>query len=475
MSILKIGLFLAAVFASSSSVNGENVNGLVRKNPELTGFSAFLDALGISPGLGETVFAPTNAAFSDFGVAHPRLWELYQKPEWFLHLREILLWHLVTEGAFTDAQIFDGGRTQMEVSKGNITIDQRTSSFDGLHRSAIFEPNLTASDGIVHVVSEVIIPPYMRLSIIDQMLKDQSLKFAFSTMANLALYALLDEEIEKIFEDGLTMLVPLNIRFLRAEVNVIQLLTPESFEYTRDFVLCHVIGDNLYESTVFAIHQENEIEQMLVKSWLGTDMWVTTTDNRLRFQSIDVKLPDQLASNGYVSKLCGKWIHYLCAKNSHLFVLLFCFSLFHGMDFPLFPPYCSDFLFFSPISTDIDTSDYYRFFRQALLSSQDISTIFNTTLSVWAPTREAFTTFNNEDFNRLLEPIWVRHATEFLLNHISPGAKTRQEWVDMAPGTITMLNGATYEMRKSGSDPRIRNGPTEQGRSYFGDLVALDG
>jgi len=74
----------------------------------------------------------------------------------------------------------------------------------------------------------------------------------------------------------------------------------------------------------------------------------------------------------------------------------------------------------------------------------------------------------------LLEPIWVRHATEFLFNHISAGAKTRQELVNEAPSYITMLNGATYELRKSGTRPRIKNGK-EQGRSEFGDLIALDG
>ena len=307
MSIVKLGLFLAVVFASSSSsVNGQNVANVVRSNPELTRFSAFLDEAGISPGLGETIFAPSNAAFDKYGSDFPRLWELYQKPVWFLHLREIMLWHLVTEGQFMTKDIFDGGRTQLEVSKGNITISQRTSTLDGVPRALISEPNITASDGIVHVVSQVIIPPFMRLTLIEQMLDDQSMKFAFSTMANLALFVGLDEEIEKIFEDGLTFLVPLNIRFIRAEVNVVKLLTEESREYTKDFILCHVIGDNLYESTVFAIQKEAEVEQMLVSSWLGTDMWITTTENILRFQSTKVILADQLASNGYVSKLVCK-------------------------------------------------------------------------------------------------------------------------------------------------------------------------
>jgi hypothetical protein len=125
-------------------------------------------------------------------------------------------------------------------------------------------------------------------------------------------------------------------------------------------------------------------------------------------------------------------------------------------------------------STTWDTGDCFRFFRQTLLSSERISLVFNTTLTHFCPTREAFAFFNNEDFNRLLEPIWVRHAEEFLFNHISAGAQTRQELVNQAPSYITMLNGQTYELRKSEELPRIKNG-NEQARSEFGDLIAMDG
>ena len=144
------------------------------------------------------------------------------------------------------------------------------------------------------------------------------------------------------------------------------------------------------------------------------------------------------------------------------------------MDFPLFPPKISDFTEFMPWSTNIDTTDCFRFFRQTLLSSQDIADMVGSNITMWCPTREAFSLFNNEDFQRLLEPIWVRHSEEFLLNHISAPALTRNELVAMAPGNITMLNGKTYELRKSGPRPRIKNG-NEQGRSEFGDIVAIDG
>lgn len=134
----------------------------------------------------------------------------------------------------------------------------------------------------------------------------------------------------------------------------------------------------------------------------------------------------------------------------------------------------TDFAFFTSISTDHDTSNCFRLFRQCILSSEDIAAMYNSSLTTFCPTREAFSFFNNEDFQRLLEPIWYRHSCEFLFNHITIPALTREELAAQAPGQITMLNGATYQLRKSGEVPRLKNG-NEEGRSQFGDLIALDG
>jgi uncharacterized surface protein with fasciclin (FAS1) repeats len=108
------------------------------------------------------------------------------------------------------------------------------------------------------------------------------------------------------------------------------------------------------------------------------------------------------------------------------------------------------------------------------MTSQEISDMFNSTLTMLCPTREAFSYFNNEDFQRLLEPIWYRHACEFLFNHLTMPAMTREEMVALAPSHITMLNGATYQLRKTEDKVRIQNG-NEQARTNFGDLIALDG
>lgn len=269
-------------------------------------FLQLLDRAGISPStIAGTIFAPTTDAFNVWRDQDVNVWNKYvSQPEFFGHLREILLWHLVTaqEGAYTTSEIFNGSREKMENSVGNITIDQRFQKVDNVPLTAFQEANLTTSDGIViHVLDQVIIPPYMAVNLIEHMLeRDTSDMFTYSTMANLALYVGLDEKINSMnYEHGITFLVPPNRRFNRAQINVPALLTPEMKDYTRDFVLCHLITDMVYyEAGVFAYNNENDWEQFLVITELGTHMWVTTTGGRLRFQSREVILTDRVALNG---------------------------------------------------------------------------------------------------------------------------------------------------------------------------------
>ena len=431
-------------------VHGQQNNAaVIASHSDTREFNNQLAKVGLSASDGKTIFAPNNEAFAKYQEKDPIMYPKYfNDNEFFLHRREILLWVLVTEDIFTQNQIYNGVRTKMENLNGNITINLLTQTLDNVQRTSFTTTDIITADGVVHIMDEMIIPPYMGLNIIGQCLEDQSLKFAFSTMANLAIFGDLRDVIDDIYDNGVTFLVPPNRRFNRAEINVPSLLTEEMQSYTRDFVRCHLLlNKNWYESTVFSYHEENEISSHVEVSYLGTHMWLTTSEDRVRFQSVDVLLPDQIARNG----------------------------VFHGMDFPLFPPFASDFTFFTAISTEHDTSDMYRFFVQALLTSEDIATMFNSTLTVFAPSRGAFANFNNEDFQRLVEPIWVRHSTEFLLNHITTPALSREELVARAPSTITMLNGQTYDLRKSGLNPRLKNGPTEQAKVYFGDIIALDG
>lgn len=294
-------VLMALLLVTPSVVQGQtNVATVMSNDARLSKFVELLNRAGISPSIARTVFAPTTDAFNAWREQDVSIWNKYaSQPEFFVHLQEVLLWHLVTEGAFATSDIFDGSRGLLENTISNMTVDQRFKTIDNVPLTTFIDPNITTSEGYLHVLDQVIVPPYLAVNLIPRMLDyDLSLKFAYTTMANLALYAELDDKINALYEHGLTFLVPPNQRFNRAQVDVTKMVTPEMKNYTRDFVLAHLIMDCYYEAGVFAYNKENSQEQFLVKSELGTHLWITTTDNRLRFQSREVLVYDQPARNG---------------------------------------------------------------------------------------------------------------------------------------------------------------------------------
>jgi Fasciclin domain len=146
-----------------------------------------------------------------------------------------------------------------------------------------------------------IVAPYIGLNMIGLLLDDTSEKFHFTTMAQLAIFAGLRDVIDMVYDNGVTFLVPPNRRFIRGEFDVPELFTEASRQYTHSLVSSHLIlHTNYYESSVFSLHEQNNILETLEVSYLGTSMWITTTDDRLRFQGVDVLMPDQVSRNGYV-------------------------------------------------------------------------------------------------------------------------------------------------------------------------------
>jgi uncharacterized surface protein with fasciclin (FAS1) repeats len=296
-------MFLGLPLFWLSSICNAQINnaGTLQNDDRFNKFMQLMDSVGLSPTLGETILAPTTDAWNAYREQDMGIWNKYvQQANFFVHLRELLLWHLVTEGRFTFDEIFNGQRKFMESTKGNLTIYQNFNipRVDNVPSSAFSERDIATTDGVLHVLDQVIVPPYLAVNIIEQLLDDYSNKFAFTTMANLALYVGLNDEIDAMYENGITFLVPPNRRFNRAQIDVPTLLTDEMRSYTRDFVKCHMIMDNYHESGVFAYNDELEQEQLLVTTQLGTSLWITTTGGRLRFQSTELLLTDQVAKNG---------------------------------------------------------------------------------------------------------------------------------------------------------------------------------
>lgn len=101
-----------------------------------------------------TVFAPTDEAFAALPAG--TLEEL-QQPENRELLINILRYHVVP-GEVTANQLSDGELRTFEDVPINIKVDRATNQI-AVNNANVIQPNVEASNGVIHVINEVLIPP----------------------------------------------------------------------------------------------------------------------------------------------------------------------------------------------------------------------------------------------------------------------------------------------------------------------------
>lgn len=101
-----------------------------------------------------TVFAPTNEAFDKLpkGTVDDLM-----KPENKEKLKDILQYHVYVGGLSTT--LIQDGQTLNEVNGGNITIQKSADGKITINGKAHIVASITAANGIVHVIDEVLLPP----------------------------------------------------------------------------------------------------------------------------------------------------------------------------------------------------------------------------------------------------------------------------------------------------------------------------
>ncbi|MDZ8258297.1 fasciclin domain-containing protein [Nostoc sp. ChiQUE01b] len=101
-----------------------------------------------------TVFAPTDAAFSALPKA--TLDQLLQ-PANKQQLVKLLSYHVIP-GGITSQQLTSGEVKTIEGSPVKITVDRASNSIT-VNNAKVTQPDIPASNGIVHVVDQVLLPP----------------------------------------------------------------------------------------------------------------------------------------------------------------------------------------------------------------------------------------------------------------------------------------------------------------------------
>ncbi len=146
----------ASTTATTATTSDETIAAVASGNADLSTLVAALtagDLVTTLEGTGPyTVFAPTNAAFSDIQSTVDTLLEPGNKTD----LQQVLTYHVVP-GTYTAADLKDGQK--LKTVEGQ---DLTVSIKDGVVKvndATVEATDITASNGVVHVINKVLVPP----------------------------------------------------------------------------------------------------------------------------------------------------------------------------------------------------------------------------------------------------------------------------------------------------------------------------
>ncbi|MBE9200371.1 MULTISPECIES: S-layer homology domain-containing protein [unclassified Nodularia (in: cyanobacteria)] len=146
------------VGAAKQSQTAQDIVSIAASSQLFSSLTSLLQTAGLADILQQpgpyTVFAPTDEAFAALPAG--TLEEL-QQPENRELLINILRYHVVP-GEVTANQLSDGELRTFEDVPINIKVDRATNQI-AVNNANVIQPNVEASNGVIHVINEVLIPP----------------------------------------------------------------------------------------------------------------------------------------------------------------------------------------------------------------------------------------------------------------------------------------------------------------------------
>jgi uncharacterized surface protein with fasciclin (FAS1) repeats len=166
--VLALGLMAIPAFAKGDKAPGNaTIYEIAKGNPDFSTLVFALEATGLDAALDHggqyTVFAPTNDAFAKLEAANPGTIDfLVNNPE---VLESVLLYHVTDGRRWSNSLVNKNNPKMVEMlSGGYVTVTPSATIVDtdslGLMSpdAAIVAANISASNGVIHVIDEVLIP-----------------------------------------------------------------------------------------------------------------------------------------------------------------------------------------------------------------------------------------------------------------------------------------------------------------------------
>ncbi|MEH2055357.1 MAG: fasciclin domain-containing protein [Nostoc sp.] len=157
----------ASQYVVAGTPTSTDIVALAASSSSFTTLTSLLKTSGLADVLQQagpyTVFAPTDQAFAALPAA--TLQEL-QQPENKEALIKILRYHVVP-GAVTASQLSSGKLETVEDKPVNIQID-RANNQVSVNNARVIQADVKASNGIIHAINQVLIPPDVNISKLNQ-------------------------------------------------------------------------------------------------------------------------------------------------------------------------------------------------------------------------------------------------------------------------------------------------------------------
>jgi transforming growth factor-beta-induced protein len=346
-----------------------------------------------------TVFAPLDSAFTDVPAVYMAL--LFENDSFIPHLRKLLL-HNILPVKRLAADFIDS--TNVTAFSGeNVLALQNPTRVNGI---LIDEADIEVSNGVVHVIDDVLTPSWVVTSLQIRIVEDADLSTLFSLMNLIGL------NIGELGE--YTFLAPTNDAFLALGEDPMAALTnTNNMSLLNKFLLYHILP---------GVYTLPELLPSRLETFEGGV--VTVAVNPARFNGVTVAEGDILANNGALHKI-----------NNVLF-----------FDNGVKGDTALDFV--------ADNPDLSTFFGALQRSGFDTPLSQAASLTIFAPTNDAFSAVPRSFFQILFfNNEFVPHLQDFIFYHILAGEVFSSGF---ANGTV--LNALNQQQVGIRTDPLAVNG-----------------
>jgi transforming growth factor-beta-induced protein len=234
-----------------------------------------------------TVFAPTDAAFAKLppGTITDLL-----KPENKQKLIRILLYHVVAGNLTAAAIIALNPPVKVKTIEGSTFLVTKDGNNLKVNDATVIIPNVFATNGIIHAIDTVLMPPADMLDIVDTAINNGNFKILVTALQAADLVTTLKST------GPFTVFAPTDAAFAKLPPGtLVDLLKPENKQKLIEILTYHVVVGNLTAAAIIALNPP-----VRVKTLEGRSVLVTIDGNKLMVNDATVIIPNVFATNGII-------------------------------------------------------------------------------------------------------------------------------------------------------------------------------